>query len=590
MMRSTGVKGAGKDSIQQDEHAGATQRAASGYSPNGGSKLIGDKVTAMYVLLLNLGTESTQEVQQALLGQGYKITTDRNLTVDEVLALSPGVLVTQATPSDLSCCGLISQIKAGPDQPTLKIVMIVHGGALERARALDLRADDVISFPFDRLEFAARIRAQFRERQPELELEAKLKDALEKEHLAETAVEALSGGLGAKRRFGLIPAIFVLSAAVILAALAMLISNRHGRRVTLQLKAEVARLNGGILHQQDLLRGAEQARASLAASDAPATRESLRAQTEQIRKKIAADGDSNGESLTRQLRETQNRLSRLENEGRVAEKIVHTYGPSICLLHVVVEFRDNDSGQLIRISTDASGKAQVDDKGMVSLETEGTGPPLEIDVFGTGFLVARDGRLLTNHHVAEPWWSNQELKQLLDRGASAFAASYTVYFPGTFQGIAAKLDRISAHADLATLKLQTPAPPHAALLELDDRNEASVSGDPVVLIGYPTGIEGILARAGSDITQKVVGNAHEVTQIVSQLAAQRLIRPTTTQGHIGDVLLDKIVYDAATTSGGSGGPLFNRDGKVIGVNFATLSDFGGSNLAVPVRYADELMK
>jgi S1-C subfamily serine protease len=585
------VKGAGKDSIQRDEHAGASaQGTASGYSANGGSKLIGDKVTAMYVLLLNLGTESTQEVQQALLGQGYTITTDRNLTVDEILALSPGVLVTEATPSDLSCCGLISQIKAGPDQPTLKIVMIVHGGALERARALDLRADDVISFPFDRLEFAARIRTQFRERQPELELEVKLKDALEKEHLAETAVEALSGGLDAKRRFGLIPAIFVLSAAVILAALAMLISNRHGRRVTLQLKAEVARLNGGILHQQDLLRGAEQARASLAASDAPATRESLRAQTEQIRKKIAADGDSNGESLTRQLRETQNRLSRLENEGRVAEKIVRTYGPSICLLHVVVEFRDGDSGQLIRISTDASGKAQVDDKGMVSLETEGTGPPLEIDVFGTGFLVARDGRLLTNHHVAEPWWSNQELKQLLDRGASAFAASYTVYFPGTFQGIAAKLDRISAHADLATLKLQTPAPPHAALLELDDRSEASVSGDPVVLIGYPTGIEGILARAGSDITQKVVGNAHEVTQIVSQLAAQRLIRPTTTQGHIGDVLLDKIVYDAATTSGGSGGPLFNRDGKVIGVNFATLSDFGGSSLAVPVRYADELMK
>src|SRR5216683_3584303 len=186
-MRSTGVKGAGKDSIQQDEHAGATQRAASGYSPNGGSKLIGDKVTAMYVLLLNLGTESTQEVQQALLGQGYKITANRNLTVDEVLALSPGVLVTEATPSDLSCCGLISQIKTGPDQPTLKIVMIVHGGALERARALDLGADDVISFPFEPLEFAARIRAQFRERQPELELEAKLKDALQKEHLAETA-------------------------------------------------------------------------------------------------------------------------------------------------------------------------------------------------------------------------------------------------------------------------------------------------------------------------------------------------------------------------------------------------------------------
>jgi S1-C subfamily serine protease len=117
-----------------------------------------------------------------------------------------------------------------------------------------------------------------------------------------------------------------------------------------------------------------------------------------------------------------------------------------------------------------------------------------------------------------------------------------------------------------------------------------VTGDPVVLIGYPTGIEGILARAGSDTTRKLAENTHDVTQIVSQLAAQHFIRPTTTQGHIGDVLKDKIVYDAATTVGGSGGPLFNRNGKVIGVNSAILKDFGGSNLAVPVRYADELLK
>jgi S1-C subfamily serine protease/DNA-binding response OmpR family regulator len=542
----------------------------------------------MRILLLDLGVESTEQVEQALASQGYAITTGHNLTVDQVFALSPEVLITEATPSDLSCCALISQIKSGPDPRTLKIVMIVHGGALERARALDLRADDVVSFPFEPLEFAARIRTQFRERQPEIELEAKLNDALQKEHLAESAVEALTGGMNAKRRFGLIPAIVVLSAAVVLAALTLVISNRHSRKDTLQLKAEVAQLNGGILRQGELLRRAEQARATLTSSDA--TRESLKAQTEEIRQKIAADGDTDSESLKRQFQETQNRLRRLENEGRVAETIVHTFGPSICLLHVVVEFRDKESGQLILVSTDATGKAQVDDKGMVSLGTEGTGPPLQLDIFGTGFLVARDGRLLTNHHVAEPWWGNEELKPLLDRGASAFAASYTAYFPGSSQGIGAKLDRTSPDADLATLKLQTAAPPHTAVLEVDDRREASVSGDPVVLIGYPTGIEGILARAGNDITHKVVENAHEVTQIVSQMAAQNLIRPTTTQGHIGDVLKDKIVYDAATTSGGSGAPLFNRDGKVIGVNFAMLNDFGGSNLAVPVRYADELLK
>ncbi len=542
----------------------------------------------MRILLLDLGTESFREVKHALSSQGYEITTGGSLTVDEVLALSPEVLITEATPSDLSCCGLISQIKAGPDPRNLKIVMIVHGGALERARALDLGADDVISFPFEPIEFAARIRTQFRERQPELELAAKLNDALQKERLAETAVEALSGGTSARRRFWLMPAILVLSAAVVLAALTTIISNRRGRKDAIQLRAEIARLNGGILQQGELLRRAEQARASLPASDTVGTRDSLRAQTKEIRQKIAADGDN--DSLKRQLQETENRLNRLESEGRVAETIVHTYGPSICLLHVVVQFRDHDSGQLIRLSADATGKPQVDDKGMVSLDTEGTGPPLEIDVFGTGFLVAGNGRLLTNHHVAEPWWSDEEMKQLLDRGAVAFGASYTAYFPGTSQGIAAKIERISPVADLATLKLQSPAPPHITLLQLDDRSGASVTGDAVVLIGYPAGIDGILARAGTDVAKGVAENAHEVTQVVSRLAAQRLIRPTTTQGHIGDVLKDKIVYDAATTSGGSGGPLFNRDGKVIGVNFAMLSDFGGSNLAIPIRYANELMK
>src|SRR6266852_2443487 len=516
------------------------------------SELLGDKIPTMRILLLNLGMESSQEVKQALSGQGYEITADRNLTVDEILALSPEVLVTEVTPSDLSCCGLISQIKTSPDPRALKIVMIVHGGALERARALDLGADDVVSFPFESLEFAAKIRTQFRERQPELELEAKLKDALQREHLAEVAVEALSGGTNAKRRFWLILAVFGLSAAAVLAALVTVISNRHSRKDTLQLKAEVARLNDGILQEEELLRRTEQARASLNARDGSGTRESWKAQTEEIRKKMAADGDADGESLKTQLQETQNRLNRLEHEGRVAQTIVHTYGPSVCLLHVVVEFRDKDSGQAIRISTEATGKPLVDDKGMVSLATEGTGPPLQVDAFGTGFLVARDGRLLTNHHVAEPWWGDEELKQLIDRGATAFAVSYTAYFPESPQGIPAKLDRISPQADLATLKLQTAAPPQTTLLELDERSEASVTGDPVVLIGYPTGIDGILARAGTDITRMVAENAHEVTQIVSQLAAQHLIRPTTTQGHIGDVLKDKIVYDAATTSGGSG--------------------------------------
>ena len=133
-------------------------------------------------------------------------------------------------------------------------------------------------------------------------------------------------------------------------------------------------------------------------------------------------------------------------------------------------------------------------------------------------------------------------------------------------------------------------PANSSILELDDKKTASTTGDPVVLMGYPTGIEGILARQGSETVKKIADGSQDVSSIMSKLASQQLIRPTTTQGHIGDVLDDKIVYDAATTSGGSGGPLFNREGKVIGINFAVLRGFGGSNLAVPSRYAKDLLK
>lgn len=544
-------------------------------------------------MLLSLTTDAERAAQQALAGQGYEILSESALTVDQVLALTPDVLVTEATTTDLTCCGLITQLKSLPSTDALvKIVMIVQGGALERARALDLGADDVLSMPFEQVELAARVRTQIRERQPEAELKTMLKYATQREHYADVAVESLSGGMIGKRRFWLIPAIFVLAVVSVLAAVFTGVSERGSRKETLKLRAELARLNSGLNQPDVLLHRAEEVRGSLEkqSRSAAETRDSLQAQSQELRKKMASGNAPDPDSLKQQLVDTQKRLKLLENEGKVAETVVHDYGPSVCLLHVVVEFLDKQTGKPIQVALDSTGKPSVDDKGMVQLDVGGTGPHLQLDIFGTGFLVRRDGRILTNHHVAEPWWENDELKELLDHGAAAYVLSYEAYFPGSSDGIKAKLDRISQAADVATLQLEAPAPTRTVVLSLDDRTQAAVTGDPVVLIGYPTGIDGILARAGSDVAQKIVGDTQNVTRIMSQLASQELIRPTTTQGHIGDVLKDKIVYDAATTSGGSGGPLFNREGKVIGVNFAILKGFGGSNLAVPARYATELLK
>jgi S1-C subfamily serine protease len=546
----------------------------------------------MHLLLVDVSQGSLDAVNGALVGQGYEITANDGLTSEEVLALSPEVLVTEATPSDLSCCGLIAQLRSRPESETLlKIVMIVRGGALERARALDLGVNDVISFPFDASEFAARIRTQFRERQPEAELQTRLKDAAQREKYAEAAVESLSAGI-AKRRGWLLPAAFAIGVAAVVAGLLTLISLHRASKETLQLRAAVAQLNYGLGQQGDLLRRAEQQANNAAVADsrsAAQARQALQAKSENLRQQMASAEGSELTSLRGQLQDTEKRLRLLENEGNFAETVVRDYGPSVCLLHVVVEFLDRGSGQPIRIVVNSNGAPQVDKNGMVQLDTGGTGPRLRIDVFGTGFLASRDGVLLTNHHVVEPWWENKDLQQLIDHGATAYVQAYQAYFPGITKGIAAKLDDISTDADVATLKLDS-VPADIAVLKVDGNSAASVTGDPVVLMGYPTGIEGILARAGSDVAEKVAGGNQDVDQIMAQLAARKLIRPTTTQGHIGDILKNRIVYDAATTSGGSGGPLFNRDGKVIGINFAILTGFGGSNLAVPARYATSLLK
>jgi S1-C subfamily serine protease len=548
----------------------------------------------MRILILNLRPESLDAATGALAGQGYQLITETGLTVDQVLALSPEVLVTEVTPSDLICCALVTQLKSRPEtESPLNIVIIVEGGALERARALDLGADNAISFPFEPLEFAAIIRSQFRERKPQEELKTMLKYATQREHFADIAVESLSNPLG-KRRLWMIPAILALSTAAVLAVVYLSLSSRGTRKETRQLRAEITRLSSNLGQQGDIQRRAELTRGVLDAQSqsASATRESLKAQSEDLHKRVARGG-SEADSLKHQLVDTQNRLKLLESEGKIAESVVQDYGPSVCLLHVVVEFLDKETGHPIQVAVDASGKPLVDAKGMVTLDSGGPGPHLQVDVFGTGFPVKREGKILTNHHVVEPWWKDEELKKLIDQGADAYVLYYEVYFPGKAEGLRAKLDRISPKADVATLQLDSPLPPKTAVLQLDDRAQATVTGDPVVLIGYPTGIEGILARAGSEVSQKIVTDTNgtpDVNRIMTQLASQHLIRPTTTQGHIGDVLDDKIVYDAATTSGGSGGPLFNRDGKVIGINFAVLRDFGGSNLAVPVKYAKDLLR
>ena len=111
------------------------------------------------------------------------------------------------------------------------------------------------------------------------------------------------------------------------------------------------------------------------------------------------------------------------------------------------------------------------------------------------------------------------------------------------------------------------------------------------MIGYPTGVDGILARIDEPTLKRIARVAGNDTEdLVQELARRKLIRPLVTQGHLGVVGPDRLVYDAQTTSGGSGGPVFDASRKVIGVNFAMLSGFSGSNFAVPISHAAGMLE
>ena len=280
----------------------------------------------------------------------------------------------------------------------------------------------------------------------------------------------------------------------------------------------------------------------------------------------------------------------METEAQSAEQVIRAYAPSVCLLHVSVSFVDQASGRPLRYGgINPDGEPLHDSDGNPVYTLEGRAPEVRADFFGTGF-IASEGRILTNHHVAQPWWKNVELASVSSQGLSPAVAELTAYFPDAAAGVAVSISEISEEADLAVLKgdlsgLKKP------ILRMDGSKEAAVSGQPLLSLGYATGISAILARAGEDAANDIAKTTGgKPREVVDELLRRKLIRPLVTQGHIGDVLPDKIVYDAQITSGSSGGPLINREGEVIGVTFAVVKGFGGSNFGVPIRFAQPLLK
>ncbi|MCI0354653.1 MAG: serine protease [Acidobacteria bacterium] len=198
---------------------------------------------------------------------------------------------------------------------------------------------------------------------------------------------------------------------------------------------------------------------------------------------------------------------------------------------------------------------------------------------GTAFVVA-EGLMATNRHVAEPWFEDEEAERLMRRGARPKLEKLVAFFPGQKRGVEVRQVSVSADDDLAVLRFD-PSRTETPLAPLRLAQSPGVPGDPVVVVGYPMGTAAMVAKSPRPIYRRLARRTDEMA-VASELALLSLIRPSATFGHLGDVVNEKLIYDAVTAHGGSGGPVFNARGEVVGVNTAYLDGFSGSTLGVSV--------
>jgi len=145
---------------------------------------------------------------------------------------------------------------------------------------------------------------------------------------------------------------------------------------------------------------------------------------------------------------------------------------------------------------------------------------------------------------------------------------------------------ISATGDLAVLQIEGSVGHELRPLPLAEGTPSA--GELVTVVGYPMGVLGMVAKSPPAVYDRLAYRRDDVGA-ASELAALSLIRPSATYGHLGDVVGEKLVYDAPTAHGGSGGPVFDSHGEVIGVNSAYIDGFSGGTLGISVKALQPLI-
>jgi serine protease Do len=285
---------------------------------------------------------------------------------------------------------------------------------------------------------------------------------------------------------------------------------------------------------------------------------------------------------------------RIQNTIAMGEMLRNNYGGGVCLISGSYMYVESGTGRPLRYpDTQASDSGGTIQNGTESptLTPEGQGAIAEFEFVGTGFHVG-DGFILTNRHVAQPWLADERAQSLSSSvQGKPRLKKLVAFFPNNSQPIALKYKQAAQREDVAVCMIDPKElPPKLPVLPLESDPGAVAVGKLVVTMGYPSGPDRLLALLDESEARWIQQRYGSVESQLGYLSEKKLIQPLTTQGNITDLKAGRIVYDARTGEGGSGGPLFGPSGRVIGVAFAIFTENTASNFAVPVRYAIALLE